>query len=301
MRCAVAAVFLSLSLSAPAQGQDWKQSYESGDYFRALSILQPLVFESWFPQEPVDPLAPLYLSSFYANGWSVERDPVIACALVTHSHRMTMMKSFYPQAVKDAIMALVEKTCSVLSSEAAAAALAISTCPNHGLAGQSLQLSNGWIEITHSKLIVDAAGKRNEWPRDESIGTLCAQHVLPIQVTQLRSPDGARTRQILQVFMWLSTRPNGEKWRALEWRTYEVVAGSVELMGGEILVGEPGSAWPVRPVPDGASPRLRFNAAGEMEYTVTHPGGQRKTVMMMPHEHVLKKALARVQALGARR
>jgi hypothetical protein len=201
MRFAVTALFLCLTLSAPARGQDWKQLYESGDYFRALAILQPLVFESRFPQEPVDPLAPLYLSSFYANGWSVERDPVIACALVTHSHMAAMMRSFYPPAVKDAIEALVDKTCGALSSEERVAAVSLTTCPNMGLAGQMVQLGErGWIEITHSKLVVDAHGQRRVWPRDEAIATFCAQHVLPIRETDVRSADGTRSRHVLQCF-----------------------------------------------------------------------------------------------------
>ena len=286
------AVVLMLA-AAPANAQSWKTAYETGDIFRALDLLQPLVFEAIafdrVPERGLDPMAPLYLATYYVNGWRVEKDPVIACALVLTGRTAAEVQGRYPEPMTLALQALEEKTCAVLTSDQRADAMASHGCFNLGLAGQTVHLEGGgWVETTRQTFIVDQAGRRTEVP----ISMPCAQHVLPLRYRRLVAPAGksGHPRDIVQVFAWYSTVRNGELRRALMCTMWEVVDGTILSSASETLVDEPGSAWPQRPVPDLVQFDFRYTRGGEVEYHVVNAAGERQKGELRPYDDLIKAA-----------
>jgi hypothetical protein len=83
----------------------------------------------------------------------------------------------------------------------------------------------------------------------------------------------------------------------LQWLAFEAVEGIIEPIGAATIVAEPGSTWPLRPVPDGATPAFRFDETGEVEYTFTDPTGERKKDMLRSYDDVLRSARERVKRL----
>lgn len=284
---------LVLLAAAPAEAQRWKEAYETGDIFRALDMLQPLVFEppdlAHF-ERTLDPMAPLYLATYYVNGWRVQRDPVTACGLTMMARRAADMQGRYPEPMKLALGALEEKTCALLSGEQRLDALMIGGgCPNVGLAGQTVHLEGGgWVEITQRKFIVDQDGRRTE----ADIAIPCAQHVLPARYRRLVPLQGGagHARDLVQLFAWYSGIVKGERRRHLMWSVWEVVDGAILPSAIEFIVDEPGSAWPVRPVPDLVQFEFRFQEGGEVEYVVVNAAGERRTGQLRTYEDLLKDA-----------
>lgn len=288
------ALALVLFAAAPAQGQAWKDAYETGDVFRALDLLQPLVFEPTDPARhelEIDPMAPLYLATYYVNGWRVQKDPVMACGLTMLARRAADMRGRYPEPMKLAVQALEEKTCVLLSQDQQLDALMLGGCPNIGLAGQTVHLDDGgWVETTQRKFIVDQGGRRTE----VEISMTCAQHVLPLRYRKLVPPTGAtgHPRDLVQLFAWHSGIVKGERRRQLMWMAWEVVEGAIEPSAGEWVADQPGSAWPAQPVPELVQFEFRFTRAGEVEYLIVNAAGERKRGQLRPYDELLKAARA---------
>ncbi|HSL22287.1 MAG TPA: hypothetical protein VK886_12185 [Vicinamibacterales bacterium] len=286
--------------------QQWKELYDSGDVFRALPILQPLVFEAEPIQHDLDPMAPLYLATYYMNGWGVEKDPLFACGLGMAAQHAAHMRPRYPEPLRLAIDAFVEKTCSQLSGEDRSAAILVANCPNVGLRGQMLQLGNGsWLEITRKGFVIDYVEQPGETPLVLGPGG-CAQHVLPARATSVPLPDG-RARHFVELFAWVSGRqrddgtpgPGGQLGRALFWTVYEVVEGGIEPVGGTGVAQEPGSAWPAPPFPEKVRTTFRAIENGEVSCTVRDAAGKEKTEMLRSQADVILAIRARRKASGS--
>jgi hypothetical protein len=286
-------LFAVLLAGAPAGAQEWKQAYETGDVFRALDILQPLVFEAAGNprfEHDLDPMAPLYLATYYVNGWRVEKDPVIACGLAMLARNTANMQGRFPEPMKFALEAVEEKTCALLSAEQRLDALmAGGGCPNLGLAGQTVHLEGGgWVEITQRKFIVDQGGRRTE----VEISMPCAQHVLPLRYRKLVPPPGSpgHARDLVQMFAWYSGVSKGERSRGLMCTIWEVVDGTILRSAVETVADEPGSAWPLRPVPDLVQFEFKYAPSGEVEYNVVNAAGQRTKGDLRPYDDLVKEA-----------
>jgi len=295
MRTRVAAFLAAVMLAAPsvAGAQPWKDAYERGDVFRALDMLQPLVFEAdttAHVERELDPLAPLYLATYYVNGWRVRKDLVTACGLTMLARRAADMQARDPEPAKQAIEALDQRTCAVLSDQQRVDAMMVGGgCPNIGLAGQIVELEDGgWVEVLQRTFVVDRAGRRTE----AEIALPCAQQVLPVRYRKLVPSSGSagHPRELVQLFAWYSGMVKGERRRGLLWIVWEVVDGVMEPSAAEWVADEPGSAWPVHPVPDLVQFDFRFRRDGEVEYFVTNAAGERKRGELRRYADLVKAA-----------
>lgn len=286
-------VAIVLVAAVPAAAQPWKDAYERGDIFRALDMLEPLVFERDPMNDPkLDPMAPLYLATYFVNGWRVKADPVMACSLAFLAGRTADEQGRYPKPLKLALAALEEKTCGTLNSEQRLDAYASVGCPNIGQAGQTIRFGDGsWVELTPRRAILDQPGRRTE----VELGRGCAQQVLPAWHRKLVPPPGAagHPRQLLELLAWYSSVVKGERRRTLHWTAWEVFDGALVPTAAEIVANEPGSAWPERPVPESVRFDFRFTGEGEVEYTFTTAAGERKRGALRPYDDVARSALRR--------
>jgi hypothetical protein len=285
-----------LAAAPPAAAQDWKEKYDRGDLAGALQVLQSLVFEAEPFSEAVDAAAALHLASYYMNGWLVERDPLVACGLLWSASAAAQMRQFN-EPLSAAIGALQEKVCGPLGPERIGIAVQLAHCPNFGLS-QVLDLGDGaWLEASREGFVVDRNGRRIE-SDIAAMPMTCAQHVLPLRASRLSAGPGRPERLIVEMFAWRSGTREGQRHRELSWMAWEVVAGVVAPVAAAALAEEPGSAWPMPPVPKDL--RIVFAATpdGEWRYSVRTGSGEAKQGILRSYRDVLEAARQRLQRDG---
>jgi hypothetical protein len=290
----VTGLLLVPSVSA---SQTWRERYDRGELFDALHQLQPLVFEAEPLGRDLDPMAALYLATYYMNGWGVERDPLVACGLLWSASFAAQTRPFN-EPVSAAVMALQEKTCAGLSSGERDVASQLGHCPAIGLSHQTVDLGDGmWLEASRKGFVVDRHGQRSESPLVMA-PTTCAQHVLPLRARKLSPPTGspAPARQLVEIFSWIAGTREGERHRGLMWTVLEIVEGAVVFVAAEPLAEEPGSAWPLRPIPEMVKIGFSWMGDGQVHYAVLTAAGERKEGTLRPYEEVLRAAREQVKA-----
>jgi hypothetical protein len=71
---------------------------------------------------------------------------------------------------------------------------------------------------------------------------------------------------------------------------WEVVNGTILPSAAETVAHEPGSAWPLRPVPDLVQFEFRYAPGGEVEYNVVNAAGERTKGQLRAYDDLVKAA-----------
>src|SRR4029077_16602230 len=100
-------------------------------------------------------------------------------------------------------------------------------CPlRDGITRTVIELAAG------GSVVVDRAGfqvsANGETARTPARGT-CGKHEVTVSVTGTRLQAGARPREFVELFVWISASADGHIRRELQWRIFEIVKTKVVL------------------------------------------------------------------------
>jgi hypothetical protein len=253
---------LATPISAQSTTEDGIRAVLRGEYQTAARILRPLAGD---PARP-DPVAQFFFAVLYASGQGVPEDALRACILFAGS--ATRKHPFSAQAAASA-------------TRLRAGFLGFPSCVADSWQNgppQSFLLESGHrVVITETSITVSHGDEEHRTthlvPRDAVL--LPIRHI-PLVVTR---PIGKR-RDFFQWFWWTPDRKvNPSSW-TLDWILCEIASG-----GGVWFTGESNLLVTRGPRPPASSDvsnfvRLRVNAKGEAEFTIT--GGASPRTQVIP-------------------
>ena len=251
MRCTLAAVALVLLLPSSAAAQAWWEPYQRGEYDKALEILHT----AWL-KAVADPKSkalfndfdvPEMLGRIYLDGRGVPPDAVLGCSFYEVAAANVRMRPFVdPDPEKIRVMRARDAACDSLTEAGRAAATELIGCPKYGGAVETLALGDG------RSVHLDRLSIRLEERRHEHVFPLslpCNSRLAQARVVHSALPSNAGKGIFVDVFYWIGARKSAH--RALEWRRYEVLTHTVEVVDGKPLGQQPGNLWVEAEVPAG--------------------------------------------------
>ncbi len=275
------AVFaLALTLAAPAPtvhptAAAGIAAYERGAFDEAFAILKPFVFDlppNLNPQSSPEPFAALYLARMYARGQGTAVDTPMASVLYHFAtqgliERLGKDHALTAAAIEESKAAF---DLSMLGDQDEVDGLL--GCPfRDGVERTAIDLVGG------GSVVVDRAGfqviARGETTRTPARGT-CGWHEVTLSVSGARLQAGARQRDFIEVFVWISGSGKGHIRRELQWRIFEVVRTKVVLRLAQPMQYVFDTPYPSTQMPDGVrdAALLRVNEEGAVVFTVKGVG-----------------------------
>jgi hypothetical protein len=245
MRTLLTTAVLCLTLwSAQASAQSWREAYDAGDYARAAAILQPMIVEpiSETGATP-DASATELLADMYALGQGVGRDPMMACALLTHAERGASAEDVDSNLAsaaryRDNLARLAkrrEEQCGRLTHAERIESIRLLGCPTNAFPTHTFQLS-----ATHS-VAVDRQGIRvrhNDVERSDELTLFaCPLDVAQVRYSRVEPPAGSSSpaRHFLELFTWSAMSSDEGPQVALVWHVREIVGSELEPRAMEFL------------------------------------------------------------------
>ena len=249
MRSTLAATAFILLLPSAAAAQPWWEPYQRGEYDKALEILQT----AWLKAQS-DPRSkalfndfdvPEMLGRIYRDGRGVPADAVLACSFYeVAAANVRMRPTRDPDPEKLRVTRARDAACDSLSEASRAAAAELTGCPKYGVEEETLAIGDG--RLVH----LDRLSIRLEERRHEHVFPLslpCNSRLAQARVVHSALPSSAGNGTFIDVFYWIGARKSAH--RALEWRRYEVLTHTVEVVDGRLIGQQPGHLWVEADVP----------------------------------------------------
>ena len=273
------AAFVLASATVFARPDAWSAALKRGDVAEAATLLHRAVFEPPAGARTADAAALRQLAQFYAEGTGVETDAVLACGLI-RAHAVAVSRTPRVRAAETrAAQKLVESYCGALTPADRAAAFATMTCPRIGLERHApIELEKGWsiqFNDRSATIVRDGQVREQALPGD----LICRAQVLLTRHSQIDSVGRTRPRHVVEQVTVQSAWRAGALTREIVWQLYEVRGLELDLAAVQRWQ-EPGSAWPVPPLPDAIARGVRFavRGSGDIEYTIADDPPRRGTV-----------------------
>ncbi len=260
------AVCVVMTLAAPAAAQttteDGIRAVLRGDYPAAVRILRPLADD---PSRP-DPAAQFFLAILHETGHA--GDGLRACTLFLRAAQQPTpfagQSAAIAAVIRDQLGPLASMLCIEHEGWQGGPPQSFALGPEHRIV-----FTDTGVRVTY-----------NEQEQTTMMPPAPGIAFLPIEYTPLNvtRPTAAR-RHFFQWFAWMpDTTANPSSW-ALRWTLSEVVGDGWHPLTHEVLAVVNGAT---RPTADASKlVRLRVNANGEAEFTITGDGTPRTEVIPM--------------------
>ena len=246
-------------------------AYERGTFDEAFSSLKPFVFDlppNLNRESPPDPFAALYLARMYARGQGTAIDTPMASVLYSFATRGLIERLGRDHALTSAAIEESKATFDLATLADRDDVDALLGCPfRDGVERTVIDLHGG------GSVVVDRAGfqvsANGETARTPARGT-CGKHEVTVSVTGTRLQAGARPRDFIEIFVWISAGGGDHIRRELQWRIYEVVKSRVVLRLAQPMRYVYDTPYPSAEMPEGVRDAaiLRVDEAGGVEFTV---------------------------------
>lgn len=251
-------------------------AYERGDFDKAFAILKPFVFDlppDLNRESPPEPFATFYLARMFWRGEGTAVDLPLACVLYGFATTALTERVGRDHPLTTMAMEESKSPCHPgnLDREEMDGLLG---CPlRDGITRTVIELAAG------GSVVVDRAGfqvsANGETARTPARGT-CGKHEVTVSVTGTRLQAGARPRDFIEMFVWISAASGRDNHirRELQWLIFEVVRTKVVLRLAQPLLYVFDTPYPSAQMPDGVREAavLRVNEAGAVEFTVKGAG-----------------------------
>lgn len=243
---------IASALQLVATSQAWRDAYATGNYRRAADLLHSAMINS-MEIFPPDPEPAMQLAIMYAQGQGVERDPVLACTLASYAGSGALSQPWRDRGEWfTAATRARERYCSVLTPDELAESGELMGCFMFGFRPLSFDTADGrHVSVTRRGiLIADAQGEHLE----PLAGPFrCAAQFGLTRHSTLEPPedaaDEARTRHLIEFFVWLPVPRTERVEQALGWEVHEIVGHTAPPVLFEELLRAPGSGWRPRGLP----------------------------------------------------
>ena len=250
-------------------------AYERGAFDEAFSILKPFVFDlppNLNRESPPEPFAALYLARLYARGQGTAVDTPMASVLYHFATMGLIERLGKDHALTAAAIAESMATFDLATLADQDEIDALLGCPfRDGVERTVIALING------GSVVVDRAGfqvtARGETTRTPARAT-CGKHEVTLSMNGARLQAGARQRDFIETFVWISGSGEGHIRRELQWRIFEVVRTKIVLRLAQPMQYVFDTPYPSTQMPDGVREAavLQVNENGAVVFTVRGVG-----------------------------
>jgi hypothetical protein len=254
-------------------------AYERGDFEQAFSILRPFVFD--LPpdlnlQSPPEPFATFYLARMFLRGEGTNVDSAMACVLYNFATMGLIQRIGRDHLTTKTAMEESKSACDASTLGNREELDGLLGCPfRDGVTHTVINLAGG------GSVVVDRGGfhvsANGETVRTSPRAT-CGKHEVTVSVsgTRLQAASGAgpRTRDFVEMFVWVSASADGHVRRELQWRIFEIVRTKAVLRLAQPMLYVFDTPYPSTEMPDGIRDAaiLRVNDLGAVEFTVKGAG-----------------------------
>ena len=279
------------TLPSIASAQAWADAYKSGDYRKAADLLHPLVIQTAVdPGGPNDPDPPRYLSTMYAEGLGVARDPIAACAvsqvaqqaMVSPNATFGLESQAYGKRVEEA-NAFLAKHCEHLSEWDRIAAA--NFCFAFGMPETVLTIGPDTVRVGHGGVqLTDVMPDRP----DQVVG--CPMLIARLRALTIAPPSdaapGVAARHFVDLLFWRPYFKPGDSPRfMLQWEMFEVQQHKINMVTMEEQL-DTIEGWPVPPLPKNFDTKLSIQMirSGNIAWKLDGAPPKRGWIML-PEEH----------------
>ena len=261
-----------------AVAQAWADAYQSGDYQKAATLLQPLASD----MGSRDPAPARNLALLYAQGLGVARDPIAACGLAQASEAAAHMAEVRNVVAYEASLQesdeFVREQCGYLSEQDRLSATLSMGCFAFGMPEATLSIGRQTVLLGHGGI------RLADTPPGNLLG--CPQLVARVRPLTIAPPSGAApgvgARHFVELLAWQVRQNslNSSRTYTLVWQMYELGPQRLGIAAEEELYSI--DTWPQAGLPPELDARfsVKMIRSGHVHWRIEDAPPKRGWIML---------------------